>query len=236
MAAARKLVELLNNDTPEWVLVNKLGAHFPVSDKYPDAFMRYRPALPRGQFVEVSDTGERDGFGGAADDWLLYRNSYKNTLLWNVGEFFGYLFAQAKLDNAVLIYTSDHGQDLHERGNPGLNTHCSSDPVHEEGLVPLVLIQGDRVHGPDWQLRLAENKDRSSHYNIFPTLLQLLGYDLERTQALYGRSLSQRTDDDFTFNTRFNARLGQKPNWMHIDLGQVVLPDATPEADVAVHE
>ncbi|MNF65422.1 Sulfatase [compost metagenome] len=236
MAAARKLVELLNNDRHELVLVNKLGAHFPVSDKYPDALMRYRPALPRGQYADVSDTGERDGFGGAADDWLLYRNSYKNTLLWNVGEFFGYLFSRAKLDNAVLIYTSDHGQDLHERGNPGLNTHCSSDPVIEEGLVPLVLIQGDRVPGPDWRLRLGENKDRSSHYNIFPTLLQLLGYDLERTQALYGQSLSQRTDDDFTFNARFNARLGQKPSWRHIDLGQVMLPDAAPEADFAVHE
>jgi glucan phosphoethanolaminetransferase (alkaline phosphatase superfamily) len=224
MAAAQKLIELLGNDTAELVYINKIGAHFPVHDKYPDDFMHYRPALPRGQYADISDTGERDGFDGQADDWGRYRNAYKNTLLWNVGEFFARIFAQARLDNAVLIYTSDHGQDLHERGNPGLDTHCGGDPVVEEGLVPLVVIQGGSLRDPDWQRELAGNKDRSSHYNIFPTLLQLMGYELTALQAIYGKPLSQHTEDEFTFNTRFNARLGEKPNWKRIDLKEVVTP------------
>ncbi|MBV4459080.1 sulfatase-like hydrolase/transferase [Pseudomonas sp. COR58] len=224
MAAAAKLVELLNDGTPQLVVINKVGAHFPVHDKYPDAFMAYRPALPRGQFTEIADTGKRDGFNGQPDDWALYRNAYKNTVLWNVGEFFSRVFAQADLNNAVLIYTSDHGQDLHERGNPGLNTHCGGDPVEEEGLVPLVVIQGDRLQTLDWPAQLAANKDRSSHYNIFPTLLQLMGYDLAGIEAVYGKPLSVPTEDDFTFNYRFNARLGAKPEWKHIDLGSIVTP------------
>ncbi|AJE21754.1 sulfatase-like hydrolase/transferase [Azotobacter chroococcum] len=224
MAAAQKLIELLGNDTAELVYINKIGAHFPVHDKYPDDFMHYRPALPRGQYADISDTGERDGFDGQADDWGRYRNAYKNTLLWNVGEFFARIFAQARLDNAVLIYTSDHGQDLHERGNPGLDTHCGGDPVVEEGLVPLVVIQGGGLRDLDWQRELAGNKDRSSHYNIFPTLLQLMGYELTALQAVYGKPLSQHTEDEFTFNTRFNARLGEKPNWKRIDLKEVVTP------------
>jgi hypothetical protein len=224
MAAAAKLIELLNDDQPELVVINKVGAHFPVHDKYPDAFMAYRPTLPRGQFVEVADTGQRDGFNGQPDDWVLYRNAYKNTLLWNVGEFFSRVFAQANLNNALLIYTSDHGQDLHERGNPGLNTHCGGDPVEEEGLVPLVVIQGSGLKTVDWQAQLAGNKDRSSHYNIFPTLLQLMGYDLAGVEAVYGKPLSVPTADDFTFNYRFNARLGAKPEWKHIDLNSIVTP------------
>ncbi|MDO8708161.1 sulfatase, partial [Pseudomonas sp.] len=56
MAAAAKLIDLLNDGKPELVVINKVGAHFPVHDKYPDAFMAYRPTLPRGQFVEVADT------------------------------------------------------------------------------------------------------------------------------------------------------------------------------------
>ncbi|MFJ3369543.1 sulfatase-like hydrolase/transferase [Pseudomonas sp. NPDC086251] len=224
MAAAAKLIELLNDDQPELVVINKVGAHFPVHDKYPDAFMAYRPTLPRGQFVEVADTGQRDGFNGQPDDWVLYRNAYKNTLLWNVGEFFSRVFAQANLNNALLIYTSDHGQDLHERGNPGLNTHCGGDPVEEEGLVPLVVIQGSGLKTVDWQAQLAGNKDRSSHYNIFPTLLQLMGYDLAGVEAVYGKPLSVPTADDFTFNYRFNARLGAKPEWKHIDLKSIVTP------------
>ncbi|MCX4218923.1 MULTISPECIES: sulfatase-like hydrolase/transferase [Pseudomonas] len=228
MAAAAKLIELLNDDKPELVLINKVGAHFPVHDKYPDAFMAYRPTLPRGQFTEVADTGERTGFNGQPDDWVLYRNAYKNTVLWNVGEFFSRVFAQANLHNALLIYTSDHGQDLHERGNPGLNTHCGGDPVEEEGLVPLVVIQGDQLQTLDWSAQLAANKDRSSHYNIFPTLLQLMGYDLPGIEAVYGKPLSVATADEFTFNYRFNARLGAKPEWKHIDLSSIVTPGEAP--------
>ena len=235
MAAAAKLIDLLNDGTPELVVINKVGAHFPVHDKYPDAFMAYRPTLPRGQFVEVADTGKRDGFNGQPDDWLLYRNAYKNTVLWNVGEFFSRVFAQADMRNALLIYTSDHGQDLHERGNPGLNTHCGGDPVEEEGLVPLVVIQGDQLRTLDWQKSLAANKDRSSHYNIFPTLLQLMGYDLAGVEAIYGKPLSVPTADEFTFNYRFNARLGAKPEWKHIDLGSIVTPSQAPTS-VAVGE
>lgn len=228
MAAAAKLIELLNDDKAELVLINKVGAHFPVHDKYPDAFMAYRPTLPRGQFTEVADTGERTGFNGQPDDWVLYRNAYKNTVLWNVGEFFSRVFAQANLNNALLIYTSDHGQDLHERGNPGLNTHCGGDPVEEEGLVPLVVIQGDQLQTLDWSAQLAANKDRSSHYNIFPTLLQLMGYDLPGIEAVYGKPLSVATADEFTFNYRFNARLGAKPEWKHIDLNSIVTPGEAP--------
>lgn len=233
MAAAAKLIELLNDDTPELVVINKVGAHFPVHDKYPDAFMAYRPTLPRGQFTEVADTGERNGFNGQPDDWVLYRNAYKNTVLWNVGEFFARVFAQANLNNALLIYTSDHGQDLHERGNPGLNTHCGGDPVEEEGLVPLVVIQGSDLKTLDWSAQLAANKDRSSHYNIFPTLLQLMGYDLAGIEAVYGKPLSVATADEFTFNYRFNARLGAKPEWKHIDLGSIVTPSQAPASVAA---
>lgn len=233
MAAAAKLIDLLNDGKPELVVINKVGAHFPVHDKYPDAFMAYRPTLPRGQFVEVADTGKRDGFNGQPDDWVLYRNAYKNTLLWNVGEFFSRVFAQADMSNALLIYTSDHGQDLHERGNPGLNLHCGGDPVAEEGLVPLVVIQGDQLRTLDWQKALAANKDRSSHYNIFPTLLQLMGYDLAGIEAVYGKPLSVPTADDFTFNYRFNARLGAKPEWKYIDLNSIVTPSQAP-TNVAV--
>jgi hypothetical protein len=224
MAAAAQLAKLLNNGRAELVVVNKVGAHFPVHDKYPDAFMTYRPALPRGQFQDVADTGKRDGFNGRQDDWQLYRNAYQNTLLWNVGEFFQRLFQQGNLQNAVLIYTSDHGQDLHERGNPGLNTHCGGDPVEEEGLVPLVVIQGSQLRTLDWPRAWAQNKDRSSHYNIFPTLLALMGYDPAAVVARYGKPLSEPTEDDFTFNYRFNARLGAKPAWKHIDLGSIVTP------------
>jgi glucan phosphoethanolaminetransferase (alkaline phosphatase superfamily) len=224
MALGEKLAELINDGRPQLIITNKVGAHFPVHDKYPDEFMRYRPALARGMYEEVAETGARDGFTGTPEDWVRYRNSYKNTLLWNVGEFFSRLLASADFSKAVMIYTSDHGQDLHERGNPGLNTHCGGSPAMEEGLVPLVVIQGRSLETLDWASNLAANRNASSHYNIFPTLLQLMGYKLEPLRAIYGNPLSVATEDPFTFNTKFNGRMGAEPSWMFIDLDRIVTP------------
>ena len=218
LKAADRLAELINNRTSELVVVNKVGAHFPVHDKFPDAFMRYRPVLPRGNHSEISDTGNRGGFGGTAEDWIRYRNSYRDTLLWNVGGFFDRLFERARMDRATLIYTSDHGQDLHESGRPGLATHCSSDPVVQEGVVPLVVIEGQALKTLDWTRNFAWNRNRVSHYAIFPTLLALLGYDEREVRRIYGASLVERSSEPATFNARFNARLGQKPVWVPIDL------------------
>lgn len=221
MAVADTLAASLRNDTPEFVLVNKVGAHFPVHDKYPDAYMRHRPALARGHYVGISDTGDRTGFGGTAAEWVRYRNAYRNTLDWNVGAFFDRLLGRADLARATLIYTSDHGQDLHETGSPGSNTHCSGNPVPQEGLVPLVVIDGGTPAGLSWTRAAAANRNRMSHYRIFPTLLELMGYPEPAVRRLYGEALTAPATDPFTFNTRFNARLGLEPRWEKIDLAKI---------------
>lgn len=223
MAAADALAPLLGDRTADFVIVNKVGAHFPVHDKYPDAFARYQPALPRGRYGDVTDTGSRAGFDGRPEDWRLYRNSYRNSLLWNVGAFFDRLFARADLERATLIYTSDHGQDLHERGGGGVATHCANDPVPEEGLVPLVVIEG-APPTLDWGRGLAAGRDKASHYAIFPTLLVLMGYQEREVRSLYGASLVGPPAPALSFNTRFNARLGRKPVWKTIDPARIVPP------------
>ena len=224
MAAADRLAGLLGNDHADFVIVNKIGAHFPIHDKYPDAYMRHRPVLPRGNHEDISDTGSREGFDGTAEDWQRYRNAYRNTLLWNVGACCDRVFARADLSAGTLIYTSDHGQDLHESGSPGQNTHCSSDPVPEEGLVPLVVIEGAGLKTLAWDANLAANRNRVSHYQIFPTLLALMGYEAGEVRAIYGESLIPPSRDPFTFNTLFNARLGREPVWTPIDLGRIATP------------
>ncbi|HEX8383363.1 MAG TPA: sulfatase-like hydrolase/transferase [Sphingomonas sp.] len=216
MAVADRLAALLNDGVAQFIFVNKIGAHFPVHDKYPDRLMRYRPALPRGRFRNVGDTGSRAGFGGAAGEWTLYRNSYRNTLLWNVGAFFDRLLSRADASRATMIYTSDHGQDLHERGRRGVNTHCNVAPRPEEGMVPLVVIEGAGLRTLDWSRHHAGNVDRVSHYGVFPTLLALMGYDPGAVGPLYGPSLADRSTDPGTFNTTFNARLGREPIWAGI--------------------
>ena len=215
-AVADRLAAYLNDGQPQLILVNKVGGHFPVSDKFPLSHARYRPMLERGHYPDVSDMAG-DGLGGGADNWRRYRNSYRNTLLWNVGGFFDRLFAAARIGGATIVYTADHGQSFHERGDGGAATHCTPDPQIEEGVVPLVII-GDPAGEARWAQAAQAGRDRLSHYRIFPTLLGLMGYPRQQVEPLYGPDLFSAQADPFTFNVRFNARLGSEPVWLHVPL------------------
>ena len=218
MAAARLIAQELASPQPTFIIVNKMGAHFPVQDKFPASFAFYKPIPERGRFVGIGDTGSRAGFDGSAASWRLYRNAYRDTLLWNVGEFFRRLFAHADLKNALVVYTSDHGQDLHESGRPGTTTHCQADPVPMEGAVPLVTITGQ-----DSPLDFT-GKTPASHYRIAPTLLAAMGYDRIAVRARYGLALDEGGRDPATFNTLFNARLGRKPVWRKVVAQELAAP------------
>lgn len=224
MAIAGELAAQLAEEDPKLILVNKVGAHFPIHDKYPDEFLKHEPVLPRGGYADVADTGDRTGFGGTAAEWQRYRNSYRNTLDWNVGEFFQRLYASADLSDAVILYTSDHGQVLHEDGSPGLTTHCSAEPPHEEGAVPLLVVQGSEMEEFDFAEWSGKNRDRSSHYMIFPTLLRLMGFDPSGIRHEYGTSLVEPSRDPMTFNRRFNARFGAEPQWREVEPGNLPQP------------
>ncbi len=225
-AVADMLASYLNDGKPQLILVNKVGGHFPVSDKFPMSHAKYRPMLRRGQFPEVTDMAGRDSLDGSADNWLLYRNSYRNTLLWNVGDFFDRLFARAEIGDATILYTSDHGQSFHERDDGGDATHCTPDPQIEEGVVPLVVIGdgGNPAQSARWAKAAAAGRDRSSDYRIFPTLLGLMGYAQKDVAPLYGPDLFAEGPDPSTFNVRFNARLGSEPLWRHVPLDQIARP------------
>src|SRR3546814_12673177 len=121
-----------------------------------------------------------------AESWRRYRNSYRNSLLWTVGGFFDQLFAGGVPAGALIVYTSDHGQTLHERSDAGTTTHCSPAPAPEEGAVPLVVVDA----GGAWAAAARRHFAASSHYRIFPTLLAAMGYDRDAVQRLLGPGLA----------------------------------------------
>jgi glucan phosphoethanolaminetransferase (alkaline phosphatase superfamily) len=209
---AKLIVEHTRNDQPEFIVANKIGAHFPVNDKYPDSYLIYKPASPRGRLANVamadSDT--------TTMNWTLYKNAYRNTLLWNVGHFLDTVLTGADLDNAIILYTSDHGQNFHEDGSPGFGTHCSQRPPASEGIVTIALM----TKVPDVGSEAAEwsraNFDDTSHFDIFPTLLDLMAYEPEAVRQVYGPSLFEPTNDPLTFNARFTELGITPPLWVSI--------------------
>ena len=228
MVVADALAARINNGRREFIYVNKMGAHFPIQDKFPDRLAHYQPMLDRGAHKHIVWSSDRTGFNGTPAEWVRYRNSYRNTLLWTVGEFFQRLFEKADSSKATIIYTSDHGQDLHETGNPGANTHCGTEyPVQQEGLVPLMIFEARDRPARDWHKHLASNHNGLSHFRIFSTVLVMMGYEEQAVKPLYGATLDAPDKDDFSFNTLFNTRLGKKPEWRRIDLSKVNTPPAS---------
>lgn len=224
--AAAELAILLEDGHRQLIIVNKLGAHFPIHDKYPPEHELYRPTLPKGSFIETAVSGRMpELFSG---EWELYKNSYKNTLSWTVGQFFTQLLRDADLSKSVIIYTSDHGQTFHERNEPGLGSHCrpGSLPAIEEGIVPLLVITGSGVIPEVDRISLRKNVNSLSHYGVVSTLLQFMGYDAAQVEKTYGASFTTSSSDPLTFNSRFKARFGQPPVWNKVDFNKLIGPDS----------
>lgn len=223
---ARLLAERLSNGVREFIYVNKVGAHFPVADKFHLETARYFPLPERGLTADIIDLGPVHGsHRGTQEEWRLYRNAYRNTLEWSVGGFFDILLPRAAGTGAVIVYTGDHGQDMHERGNPGRGTHCTNDPLAEEGAVPLVVIDQAQDMRMDWEASASALRDGARHARVFPTMLAMMGYQPDPATSPYGPALDVLEPDQLAFTTDWFALLGREPVWRPFTRDDLVAPN-----------
>ncbi|NAW85552.1 sulfatase-like hydrolase/transferase [Photobacterium halotolerans] len=170
------LVSLVADDKPDFIYINKLGVHFPYEGKYPASSTRFQPAMALFEPI------------GHSDRQALI-NSYKNAIAWNVNGFFDRLLNSIDLDNTVVIYTSDHGQDLLEEGK-GLLTHCNRNSGSAyQGMVPMMVLTRHPQLRQRFESSLAENRHQLSHFNVFPTVLEILGYEHDFVKQHYGDAM-----------------------------------------------
>jgi glucan phosphoethanolaminetransferase (alkaline phosphatase superfamily) len=195
---ARRLGEITSSVQPHFVYVNKRGSHFPYPRNYPRAAASFLPDM---------ETGESTGL---SRERLI--NSYKNSLRWNVDGFFKELLSN-DLANTVVLYTSDHGQNLMDRG---VILQCNSSNPHVfEGLVPLLVTSGDSRLRHRFEEAALVNRDRATHFEIFPTLLELFGFDPAEIGVHYGAGLLQSLPERsraFTYGPIVGWS-GSKPHW-----------------------
>jgi lipid A ethanolaminephosphotransferase len=160
----------LKSDKPVFIYANKNGAHFPYDEGYPKDEAVFRPTM--------TDTGS-DGTQARVD-------SFRNVVRWSTDRIFKRLFEETSLDDTVVIYTSDHGQNM----QPGRLTHCTvEDPDPREGLVPLFVVTGNAALRARLVAAAAASKGHGSHFAIAPTVLELLGFDHAKVAGAYGPSL-----------------------------------------------
>ncbi|MFT5592181.1 MAG: glucan phosphoethanolaminetransferase (alkaline phosphatase superfamily) [Oceanicoccus sp.] len=218
---ANQLIELLNNETRDFIYINKMGAHFPYEGKYPSNATVYSPVM---QSVLFDKSYPEEDELPHPDDYselmrLKFINSYKNAVSWNVTNFFKVFTESNKSNPYVMMYTSDHGQSFHDDGREGYGTHCSiasADP--EEGVVPFLILSNEALILDKLKIAQKINKNKVSHFNMAPTLYDLMGYDLN-LMGVQEKTIFEPLDGkDQLFLSKYFVRFGSQPIWNSIDM------------------
>lgn len=173
---AEKVMQLLQGDEPILIYVNKFGTHMDYNHSFP-ASLPYAPA----------ETASRSTLDPRRHEMI---RAYHKAIKFSVDDFFAKLLPSVLSDpDAILIYTSDHGQSMFEGGYDA--SHCSYNPavVHREFSVPLFVATGSSQLAPMFMEAAKHAHDRAHHFDIFPTLLEMMGYPQEWTSANYAPSL-----------------------------------------------
>ena len=144
-----------------------MGAHFPYASRYPPDAALWQPAL---ESVEYDPENRTE---------LV--NSYDNAVTYNLNNFFQTLIQPEILEHTVFVYTSDHGQTLSENGE----TWPQTGPTRNEAKIPMLIISDRPL--------IVDTAFKSSHQNLFATLLDLMQVPDSSRAYPYSPSLLQAT-------------------------------------------
>jgi glucan phosphoethanolaminetransferase (alkaline phosphatase superfamily) len=168
------IYEILNKSQGQtFTYVVKMGAHFHYEDYYPPDQKVFSPTMEVGELNR---------------DREKMVNSYMNLVRWNVDGFFKHLMLLLKdRKDYVIIYTSDHGQTLLDDGI--VSTHSDLINAHPfQACVPFFIYFPDSLQKASFNYR-KENYDHVSHFNIFPSVLIMMGYDTADVKKMYDPSI-----------------------------------------------
>ena len=163
---ARKIKEITQNSTGNFIWVNKFGVHLPYTDSYPN---------PESNSSKVF----REDIYHPDKDREVVKNEYDSAINYNLQSFFSEMLSDGLAENTIYLYTSDHGQTLGENG--ATVSHCSN--TKPEAAVPLFIISRPEA------LPAVDTNYKASHSNLFATLLDLMSFPEGERKYNYSPSL-----------------------------------------------
>jgi lipid A ethanolaminephosphotransferase len=175
VAGARMLSDLLRRDEAMLIYVNKWGVHPPYEGVVPGDY-QYDPAYA-GQSPNLQPS-----FRQAVV-------AYHRAVRWSVDTFFERVLPVLQQSDAVLLYTSDHGQALYEGGYE--LSHCSVTPDLHRGevAVPLFVAASSPEVRALYRDAAGHGLNRATHFEVFPSLLEMMGYSRGWVESQYGATL-----------------------------------------------
>lgn len=146
--------ELARSGARKFILIHTIGSHWFYNAHYPKEYERFKPVIKSK--VISSNTAEQ------------MRNSYDNTVLYS-DHVWHELINRLRNRNAILIYLSDHAENL---GEDGYFTHGADRPeLHRPGCFVWYSDEFARRY-PQKVKALRANRDRNvKSYFLFHTIL-----------------------------------------------------------------
>jgi lipid A ethanolaminephosphotransferase len=185
---ARRVKEITSTSKGNFILVFKHGSHIPYNKNFPVAEEVWKPSYVADNQYSIPDSVRLPEVV----------NAYDNSLRYNINSFFKNLVDDYSNipNNSVIIYTGDHGQTLFTNGK---SSHGGE--TKAEAAVPLFII--GKLDGS------IDTGYQAAHQNLFPTLLDLMGYPENLRERRNALSLlkAKSTDSKLRF---FNPNLDSK--------------------------
>ena len=159
----------------QFVVLHMIGSHIPYEERYGAAARVYRPTL-RELGIDAPLPADK----------AAAINSYDNTVI-ETDRFLARVIEVLRADTrpAVLLYTSDHGENLFD-DQRHLFMHAQTGPTRHDIHVPLLVWMNApyRAAHPAIEQALRANRQKKiGHAAVFPTLLDLgaVGWDGDDT-------------------------------------------------------
>lgn len=170
------ITNLVQEHEKIFIYFNKYGSHFHYEGTYPKSETRFKPVLQSGTWNNDKEKSI---------------NSYINSISWSCDHFLKECFGKLNNMGVTTVYTSDHGQNVLDTDS--MVTHCKArDSDSYQANVPFI-INFDRAENTELKRLLDENYlsnfNHVSHFNIFPTILLLEGYNKDEVYKNYGKSI-----------------------------------------------
>ncbi len=149
----------------------------PHNRAYPKGFNKFTPAVSAINYVAWTPK-----------DMPPLRNAYKNAILFDdslMKQIISCLKENKLLKNTIVIFSGDHGEEFNESGYFGHTSAFSKEQVK----VPLVMYIPGQKH--------KEINYMTSHLDVVPTMLSLLGYTTQPDIYSQGQSLLQNKNRRF---------------------------------------
>ncbi len=181
-----RLIEYLSrrNDRPFFVFLYLNSTHQPYT--YPEEFEVFKPSLK----------GKINYFKTSHEEVMMLRNKYLNAVYYTdflIGKILKSLREKGLMENTMVIITGDHGEEFYENGHFG---HTSA--FNDYQLKTLfVMHHPERRHETVMSL--------TSHHDVVPTLMEILGCVSDPSIYSHGISLLSEKENGFILTANWDT-------------------------------